>query len=73
MSELASCSYEARAKGVKNGMFLGPALKLCPELTTIPYEFEAYQEVAKHLYDIVASFTLNIQGGQTGILKNKNS
>ena len=73
MSELASCSYEARAKGVKNGMFLGPALKLCPELKTIPYDFEAYQEVAKDLYDIVASFTLNIQGGQTGIFKNNNS
>ena len=67
MSELASCSYEARARGVRNGMFLGPALKLCPELKTIPYDFEAYQEVAKDLYDIVASFTLNIQGGLTGI------
>ena len=66
MSELASCSYEARAKGVKNGMFLGPALKLCPELKTIPYDFEAYQEVAKDLYDIVASYTLNIQGGYSG-------
>ena len=32
MSEIASCSYEARAKGVKNGMFMGSALKLCPEL-----------------------------------------
>ena len=31
-SEVASCSYEARAAGVKNGMFLGPALKLCPNL-----------------------------------------
>ena len=61
MSELASCSYEARAKGVKNGMFLGPALKLCPELKTIPYDFEAYQEVARELYDIVASYTLDIQ------------
>ena len=71
MSELASCSYEARAKGVKNGMFLGPALKLCPGLKTIPYDFEAYQEVAKDLYDIVASHTLNIQGGQTGIFKNE--
>ena len=32
MSEIASCSYEARAKGVKNGMFMGSALKLCPVL-----------------------------------------
>lgn len=36
-SEIASCSYEARAKGVKNGMSLGQARKLCPEVQTIPY------------------------------------
>jgi DNA repair protein REV1 len=35
-SEIASCSYEARAKGVKNGMSLGQARKLCPEVQTIP-------------------------------------
>ncbi len=35
-SEIASCSYEARAKGVKNGMSLGQARRLCPEVQTIP-------------------------------------
>lgn len=35
-SEIASCSYEARAAGVKNGMSLGQARKLCPEILTIP-------------------------------------
>ena len=40
MSEIASCSYEARAAGIKNGMFMGSALKLCPDLQTIPYDFE---------------------------------
>eukprot|EP00092_Neocalanus_flemingeri_P019536 GFUD01021166.1.p1 GENE.GFUD01021166.1~~GFUD01021166.1.p1 ORF type:complete len:1198 (-),score=318.87 GFUD01021166.1:3570-7163(-) len=61
MSEIASCSYEARAKGVKNGMFLGPALKLCPDLVPIPYDFPGYEEVSKILYDTVASYTLDIQ------------
>lgn len=54
MAEIASCNYEARKAGVKNGMFLGPALKLCPELQTIPYNFEGYKEVSYKLYDIVA-------------------
>lgn len=40
MSEIASCSYEARKCGVKNGMFLGAAIKLCPDLKPIPYDFE---------------------------------
>ena len=42
MSEIASCSYEARAVGVKNGMFMGSALRLCSDLQTIPYEFERF-------------------------------
>ncbi|KAH8415710.1 hypothetical protein KR222_010654 [Zaprionus bogoriensis] len=61
LSEIASCSYEARAKGIKNGMFVGQALKLCPELKTIPYDFEGYREVAYALYDTVAQYTLNIE------------
>lgn len=40
MSEIASASYEARKCGIKNGMFLGAAVKLCPELVTLPYDFE---------------------------------
>lgn len=36
-SEIASCSYEARAKGVKNGMSLGRARTLAgDDLQTIP-------------------------------------
>ncbi len=50
-----------RPIGVKNGMFMGSALKLCPDLKTIPYDFEGYQEVAKTLYDTVAQYTLDIQ------------
>lgn len=54
LSEVASCSYEARAAGVKNGMYLGAALKLCPDLQTIPYDFQGYQQVSYQLYDILA-------------------
>ncbi|XP_034255032.1 DNA repair protein REV1 [Thrips palmi] len=61
LAEIASCSYEARKKGVKNGMFVGAALKLCPDLKTIPYDFEAYKEVADALYRTVASYTVDIE------------
>lgn len=53
LSEIASCSYEARKMGVKNGMFVGAALKLCPKLKTIPYDFEGYKEVAYTLYNTI--------------------
>lgn len=45
MSEVASCSYEARSAGIYSGMFLGAALKLCPTLQCIPYDFEGYKQV----------------------------
>ncbi|VDL97856.1 unnamed protein product [Schistocephalus solidus] len=58
-SEVASCSYEARKFGIKNGMHLGDARKLCPELKTVPYDFEAFHSVSEQLYKIVAC--LNIE------------
>ncbi|KAH8296423.1 hypothetical protein KR054_005946 [Drosophila jambulina] len=61
LSEIASCSYEARDKGIRNGMFVGQALKLCPDLKTIPYDFDGYKEVAFTLYNTVAQYTLNIE------------
>ncbi|XP_029044961.2 DNA repair protein REV1 isoform X1 [Osmia bicornis bicornis] len=61
LSEVASCSYEARKAGVRNGMFLGEALKICPNLKPIPYDFEGYKEVSYILYDTVASYTLDIE------------
>ena len=60
-SEIASCSYEARECGVKNGMFVGQAKKLCPDLEIIPYDFNGYQSVAKTLYDTISNYTLDIQ------------
>ncbi|KAG5864710.1 hypothetical protein JTB14_028543 [Gonioctena quinquepunctata] len=61
MSEIASCSYEARKCGVKNGMFLGQAVKICPDLRTLPYDFEGYKEVSNMLYKTIASYTLDIE------------
>ncbi|GBL80967.1 DNA repair protein REV1 [Araneus ventricosus] len=61
LSEVACCSYEARQAGVRNGLFLGEALRRCPNLQTIPYDFEGYSEVSRQLYDIVASYTLDIE------------
>ncbi|CAH1107539.1 unnamed protein product [Psylliodes chrysocephalus] len=61
LSEIASCSYEARQCGIKNGMFLGQAVKLCPELKTLPYDFEGIKSVSHSLYEIIASYTLDIE------------
>ncbi|GAA6064099.1 hypothetical protein JCM10212_004170 [Sporobolomyces blumeae] len=54
-SEIASCSYEARAFGVKNGMSLGRARELCPDVQTMPFEFEQYKDFSLKFYNILLS------------------
>ncbi|XP_037383853.1 DNA repair protein REV1 isoform X3 [Talpa occidentalis] len=60
-AEIASCSYEARQVGIKNGMFFGQAKQLCPNLQAVPYDFHAYKEVARMMYETLASYTHNIE------------
>eukprot|EP00804_Cyclotella_cryptica_P019959 CCRYP_007848-RB/>CCRYP_007848-RB protein AED:0.23 eAED:0.23 QI:295/1/1/1/0.6/0.5/6/2116/1238 len=45
-SELSTCNYIARKFGVKKGMFLGDAIKLCPQLVVLPYDFPQYESVS---------------------------
>lgn len=48
--EISSCSYEARAHGVRAGTFFHEGQKLCPDLIGVPYDFEAYQRVSIAIY-----------------------
>ena len=52
-SEIASCNYPARKFGVKNGMWMKYALQLCPDLKTLPYDFEAYEEASRYFYEVM--------------------
>lgn len=61
MAEIASCSYEARQAGVRNGMFFGKAKQLCPSLQSVPYDFDAYKQVALTMYETLASYTYDIE------------
>ncbi|XP_026127591.1 DNA repair protein REV1-like [Carassius auratus] len=61
MAEIASCSYEARQAGVRNGMFFGRAKQLCPDLQSVSYDFQAYKSVALCMYETLASYTHNIE------------
>ena len=60
-SEIASCNYIARSKGVKNGMFIGHAKQLEPNLHIIPYEFEKYDHVSKCLYSVLLNHSNYVQ------------
>ncbi|WWC89310.1 uncharacterized protein L201_004231 [Kwoniella dendrophila CBS 6074] len=61
-SEIASCSYEARAKGVKNGMSLGRARTLVGDgLQTIPYEFDTYKKYSLAFYTVLMGYADDLQ------------
>uniref|UniRef100_A0A8B9BZT4 DNA repair protein REV1 n=1 Tax=Anser brachyrhynchus TaxID=132585 RepID=A0A8B9BZT4_9AVES len=53
--------FNFRQVGIKNGMFFGQAKKLCPNLQAVSYDFDAYKEVAQTVYEILASYTHNIE------------
>uniref|UniRef100_A0A7I4CIB7 DNA repair protein REV1 n=1 Tax=Physcomitrium patens TaxID=3218 RepID=A0A7I4CIB7_PHYPA len=44
--EISSANYPARAFGVRAGMFVRDAKAKCPDLEIVPYNFEAYEQVA---------------------------
>ena len=41
-SDISSATYEARAYGICAGMWSGQALRCCPHLILMPYDFAAY-------------------------------
>lgn len=48
--EISSCTYEARKSGVRAGMFVREARKICPDLRTVAYDFNAYETVSIQIY-----------------------
>ncbi|KAL0947651.1 hypothetical protein HGRIS_013738 [Hohenbuehelia grisea] len=60
-SEIASASYEARSAGVRNGMSLQQARKLCPTVMTIPYEFEKYKDISLKFYTVLMEYADDLE------------
>ncbi|HVE91747.1 MAG TPA: DNA polymerase IV [Actinomycetota bacterium] len=56
-----SCSYEARSKGVRNGMPGMRARRLCPEAVFVPPDFDAYTSASKRFREVLLSFTPRIE------------
>lgn len=54
---IVTCSYAARAKGVKTGMAVRQAVKLCPELMLIKPDFHLYRKYSRAFMSIARSYT----------------
>ena len=52
---IASCSYEARAYGLRAGMSLGEAARLCPAAAVLDGHYPTYRAFAERVYDQVAA------------------
>ncbi|GMH38108.1 hypothetical protein BSKO_05992 [Bryopsis sp. KO-2023] len=59
--EVSAANYEARAFGVKANMFISKAKELCPQLISVPYEFDKYQEISEKVYRITMTATGCVQ------------
>ncbi|XP_042378461.1 DNA repair protein REV1-like isoform X3 [Zingiber officinale] len=60
-AEISSANYVARNFGVKAGIFVRDAKVCCPNLVILPYDFEAYQEVAEQFYNILHKHCSKVQ------------
>ncbi len=52
-----SCTYEARAYGVRGGMPVREARTLCPNLIVVDGTFGSYVEFSRKVFDIFESYT----------------
>ncbi|MDQ2726460.1 MAG: DNA polymerase IV [Actinomycetota bacterium] len=59
---VASCSYEARAFGVRSAMPSGRARRLCPTATFVAGRFERYRQISTQLHAIFEHYTPLVEG-----------
>ncbi|MEO6077485.1 MAG: DNA polymerase IV [Candidatus Andersenbacteria bacterium] len=58
---VAAASYEAKAMGVKRGVTLWDAKKMCPGLVVLPTDYETVSLYSKRMYDIVRKYTPTVE------------
>lgn len=54
---IACASYEAKKLGIKRGIRLHEAVRLCPQLLVVPSDYETYSLYSKRLFAIMRRFT----------------
>ncbi|MED4855399.1 DNA polymerase IV [Bacillus atrophaeus] len=54
---VVTCSYEARARGVKTTMPVWEAKRNCPELIILPPNFDRYRSSSREMFQILRQYT----------------
>ena len=59
--EVSSVSYAALKFGIRKGMRMCDAHRMCPNVVVLPYEFDRFDAVSQRLFDMLASFSAAMQ------------
>jgi DNA polymerase-4 len=59
---VASCTYEARAYGIRSAMPGSQARRLCPHAVFVAGRFERYSEVSRQIHSIFEDYTPLVEG-----------
>lgn len=54
---IACASYEAKRFGVKRGIALHDARKMCPDLVVLPSDYETYSLYSRRMFEIMRRYT----------------
>jgi len=58
---VACASYAAKKVGIKRGVPLHEAKRLCPELIVLPSDYETYSLFSKRMFNIMRQFTPQVE------------
>ena len=54
---IACASYEAKKMGIRRGIHLHEAVKMCPQLVVLPSDYESYSLFSKRMFNIMRRYT----------------
>jgi DNA polymerase-4 len=58
---VSTCSYEARAYGIRSAMPISEAFRRCPDGVYLPPRMDRYAEISAHVMEVFSSFTPEVQ------------
>jgi len=58
---VACASYPAKRRGIKRGVSLHDAKKICPDLIVLPSDYETYSLFSRRLYNVIRRFTPQVE------------
>src|SRR3989344_2786433 len=58
---VAAASYEAKALGIRRGVALWDAKKMCPDLVVLPSDYETYSLFSKRMFEIMRRYTPSVE------------